>query len=164
MENSVLIKKNKPSFTEESLFIPLHAQDMLHLKRFCGNPEGPVIFMVHGSVENGRIFYSNNGKGLAPFLAGEGYDVFVADLRGRGLSKPSISRKSRYGLTECILEEIPAFINGIKKIRGNAPLHWIAHSWGGILLLCYYARHKKEVPPSSMIFFGTKRRITVGGI
>ncbi|HYV91886.1 MAG TPA: alpha/beta fold hydrolase [Chitinophagales bacterium] len=164
MENIVLSKKSNSVFTEESLFIPLNEKDVLHLKRFCGNQNGPVIFMLHGSVENGRIFYSKNRKGLAPFLARQGYDVFVADLRGRGLSTPSIDRNSKFGLTECIQEEIPAFLNEIKKIRGDAVQHWIAHSWGGILLLSYYARQAEHLNVSSMIFFGTKRRITVGGV
>lgn len=164
MEKAVLKEKDEDVFKEESSFIPLHKTDILHLKRFCGNEQGPVIFMLHGSVENGRIFYSKNGKGLAPFLARQGYDVFVADLRGRGQSSPPINRGSRYGLSECIQEEIPAFLQEIKKIRGSVPQFWLAHSWGGILLLCYYARNPEAVNVSSMIFVGTKRRITVGGV
>jgi predicted alpha/beta hydrolase len=164
MDNIISIEERNNVFEEDSLFIPLHDNDLLHLKRFCGNPNGPVIFMLHGTIENGRIFYSKNGKGLAPFLAGQGYDVFVADLRGRGLSTPAINRGSRYGLTECIDEEIPAFINEIKKVRGDVPQHWMAHSWGGILLLAHYAKHDEDVNVSSMAFFGTKRRITVGGM
>src|SRR4026208_2216064 len=150
MENIISTDQRNQVFEEDSLFIPLHEKDLLHLKRFCGNPLGPVIFMLHGTIENGRIFYSKNGKGLAPFLAKQGYDVFVADLRGRGLSTPSISRNSKFGLTECIQEEIPAFLDEIKKIRGDAPLHWIAHSWGGILLLSYYARQAENANVSSM--------------
>jgi predicted alpha/beta hydrolase len=164
MNKAVLTEKSQEVFKEESRFIPLNETDVLHLKRFCGNEQGPVIFMLHGSVENGRIFYSKNGKGLAPFLAKQGCDVFVADLRGRGLSSPPINRDSQYGLTECIRDEIPAFLREIKKIRGTAPQHWIAHSWGGILLLCYYARHTEDIAISSMIFLGTKRRITIGGV
>ena len=48
-------------------------------------------------------------------------------------------------------------------MRGNAPLTWMAHSWGGILFLCYYVRKLEPVNVSSMVFFGTKRRITVKG-
>ena len=125
-------EKINGAIAEESIFIPLHENELLHLKRFCGDDNGPVIFMLHGSIENGRIFYSKNGKGLAPFLAKQGYDVFVADLRGRGQSTPAINRDSKFGLTECVEQEIPAFLNEIKKIRGNSPQHWIAHSWGTV--------------------------------
>ena len=89
--------ESRKTIKEESLFIPLHQNDRLHLKRFCGSSTGSVVFMLHGTVENGRIFYSRNGKGLAPFLASKGYDVFVADLRGRGESTPAISRESASG-------------------------------------------------------------------
>ncbi len=156
--------ESRKTIKEESVFIPLHNNDRLHLKRFCGSITGPVVFMLHGTVENGRIFYSRNGKGLAPFLASKGYDVFVADLRGRGESTPAISRDSSYGLSESIREEIPAFLNEIKKLRGNARQHWVAHSWGGILMLCYFARQPLIPNISSLISFGSKRRITIGGV
>ncbi|MBW8050611.1 MAG: alpha/beta hydrolase [Cytophagales bacterium] len=137
--------------------------------------------MVHGSIENGKIFYSASQKGLAPYLAREGYDVFVADLRGRGMSKPAINKSSTFGLTETLSEEFPAFINKIKEIKGNVPQHWVAHSWAGVLFLAYIARNqdaclpnlprfyrgkrqvggRQEVKVSSMVFFGAKRRISV---
>jgi len=164
MRTEVLGEKRMQAIVEESLFIPLNETDTLHLKRFCGDPQGAPVFMLHGSIENGRIFYSQNGKGLAPFLAQRGFDVFVADIRGRGLSTPPVSRQSKYGVTECIREEIPAFLDEIKRIRGNAPLHWIGHSWGSILLLCHYARSGAREKIRSMIFFGSKRRITIGGL
>jgi len=163
MGSEVLREKKIDAIAEESIFIPLNETDTLHLKRFCGDPQGTPVFMLHGSVENGRIFYSSSGKGLAPFLAQHGFDVFVADIRGRGLSIPTVNRHSDYGVAECVREEIPAFLREIRRIRNNAPMHWIGHSWGGILLLCYYARSVAPENILSMIFFGSKRRITIGG-
>ena len=45
----------------------------------------PALLLIPGSIENGHIFYSKSGKGFAPWMAERGFDVFVADLRGRGL-------------------------------------------------------------------------------
>src|SRR5215203_377312 len=104
-------------FREESIFIPFRAGEQLHMKRFFTGENDPPVFMLHGSIENGRIFYSASGKGLAPFLASNGYDVFVADLRGRGLSTPSINRHSTYGVHESIMEEIPVFLNKIRELK-----------------------------------------------
>ena len=73
--------------------------------------------MLHGAVENGKIFYSEKNKGLASYLAHHGFDVFVADLRGRGLSEPAIKKGAIHGQTESITEDIPAFINEIKKLK-----------------------------------------------
>ena len=146
---------------QESIYIPFDKSDQLHLKRFYTNPNGIPVFMLHGAIENGKIFYSNSGKGLAPFLAQNGYDVFVADLRGRGQSSPKINRHSKYGQTESILYEIPAFIEKIKEIKGNVKQIWIGHSWGGVLLLSYLARSRQTDQVKSMVFFGSKRRINI---
>jgi predicted alpha/beta hydrolase len=159
MKNNIQLENE---IRQESIFVELNSTDKLHLKRIYINENGPVIFMLHGSIENGRIFYSNSGKGIAPYLARNGYDVYIADIRGRGQSTPKISRDSLTGQTETIIEEIPAFLNEIEKIRGKAPQHWMGHSWGGVLLASYFSRFEKERHQvKSMVFFATKRAITV---
>lgn len=145
---------------QQSIFIKINSEE-LHLRRFFTNEKGQPVLMIHGSIENGRIFYSSSGKGLAPYLAQKGYDVFVADLRGRGLSTPPISRNSRHGLTEILSEDFPAIIQKIKEIKGDVPQHWIAHSWGGVLLLSFLARNYYSVKLASMVFFATKRRVSI---
>lgn len=90
------------SLQAESTYILVTATDTLHLNRFNQEKQG---LLVHGSLENGRI----SGKGFAPLLVQQGYDVFVADLRGRGKSKPRISGKSVFGLTHT-LENFPAIL------------------------------------------------------
>lgn len=136
------------------------SHNTLHVKRFFIDSDGPPVLMLHGSMENGRIFYSKSMKGLAPYLAQQGFDVFVADMSGRGKSKPRLSRHSTDNQTTAILEEIPAFKAFVDGLKENRPQHWIAHSWGGILMLAYVARFGGE-GVASMSFFGTKRRISV---
>lgn len=190
MHNNLKTSQHSPAGTlqQESIFIPV-GKHQLHMKRFCRNPAGQPVWMVHGSIEDGRIFYSSKGKGLAPFLAAHGYDVFVADLRGRGKSTPPINKYSQWGLSENLREDFPAYIEKIREIKGAQPQHWMAHSWGGVLQLAYLARYQSKaanstgvpatgmpaiglpstgVPaigllstgvPASITFFGTKRRI-----
>lgn len=148
---------------QESIYIPLaKGPDELHLRRIYADPAGVPVFLLHGSIENGRIFYSESGKGLAPYLAAAGFDVYVGDLRGRGQSRPPIGKHSRYGQTEAIVEDLPAFLAEIHKRRGRLPAHWIAHSWGGVLLMAFYARFPEwREGLESLICFGTKRRISV---
>ena len=143
---------------QESLFITVSAQE-LHLKRIYSDPNGTPVFMVHGSIENGKIFYSDSGKGLAPFLAQAGFDVFVADLRGRGKSRPKISRRNDHGLSHILKEDMPAYLSKIKEIKGGVPQVWISHSWGAVMLLAYFGRYTENCNVSSMVFFGGKRRI-----
>lgn len=121
----------------------------------------PPILLIHGSIENGKVFYSKSGKGIAPYLEQQGFDVFVADLRGRGASQPAISRHSNISQTDTITEELPAIISKVKEISGSSSLHLGAHSWGGVLLLSTYALYHSELNINSMVFFGTKRRISI---
>lgn len=53
----------------QSIAVPLANGDILTLQRFRGAESGPPVLMLHGAIENGRIFYSESGKGLAPYLA-----------------------------------------------------------------------------------------------
>ncbi|MBL4752646.1 MAG: alpha/beta fold hydrolase [Flavobacteriales bacterium] len=149
------------SLCQESIHVQVNEADRLHLKRFYTNPKGIPLFLIHGSIENGKIFYSSSGKGLAPYLAKEGFDVFVVDLRGRGKSVPAIDKHATHGLTNSIEEDIPAIANKIKEIKGDVPQHWVSHSWGGVILLAFLAKHSKEFKVGSMVFFATKRHISI---
>ena len=147
--------------TQKSLLVPLHDRQVLHLRHiFDPNLKGDAVFLLHGAVENGKIFYTESNKGLAPFLASQGYQCFVADLRGRGKSEPLINKQSDYGQTEAILEDIPTMLGFIKELTGNYPKFWVAHSWGGVLLNSFLARfpeHREHV--SACGYFGTKRSL-----
>jgi predicted alpha/beta hydrolase len=132
------------------------------LHRFGKSHGKPFIFLLHGSIENAKIFYSSSGKGLAPYLAAHGYEVFVPDLRGKGKSTPKVQRGSRATQTDTILEEIPYLIEKAKEISGTDTFHLGAHSWGGVLLLASYSVHP-DWHVQSLVCFGTKRRIGLSG-
>jgi len=151
--------------TQESICIPVENGNVLHMRRIRPEKPGPAVFMLHGAVENAQIFYSENGKGLGPFLAENGYDVYAADLRGRGLSTPHVGRGSDYGQNEAINTDIPAFLEKIRLIRGSWPDFWIAHSWGGVLLTSHIARYpERSASIKAMVYFGSKRMVRVWNI
>ncbi|WMN07320.1 alpha/beta fold hydrolase [Marivirga arenosa] len=143
----------------ESLFINKEHYK-LHLKRFWKQENAPSILLIHGSIEDGKIFYSKSGKGLAPFLAANGFDVFVADLRGRGKSTPHPSANHNFGHASAFEEDIPDFIEEINRTKGQGPHHLISHSWGGVHLMAYLAKNDLE-DLKSLVFFGSKRDIRV---
>jgi len=146
---------------QKSILIPIDKNQVLHLRHiYQEGSKGPAVLLLHGAVENGKIFYTETNKGFAPFLAKNGFNCFVADLRGRGQSKPNIDSNSDYGQTEAILEDIPAFINSIKKVTGTEPEYWVAHSWGGVLMNSYLVRHPEIIPKVKAIaYFGSKRSL-----
>jgi predicted alpha/beta hydrolase len=134
--------------------------DILFMRRFCKNPEGKPVLMVHGAIEDSHIFYSESGKGLAPYLARQGFDVYVADFRGHGGSNPAISKESRYGQYEMICEDFPAMLRTVWRERGHVPFSVVSHSWGGVIVsssLSRFPEMRKMV--SSLVYFGSKRSI-----
>lgn len=148
------------SLTIESVYTEV-ADQQLHMQRYYQEKDGTPVWLVHGSVEDGRIFYSSSGKGLAPFLASHGFDVFVADLRGRGKSMPAVNAGSQWGLKEILAEDFSAYLTKIKEIKGPRPMHWVGHSWGGVLQLAFLARSQPPSEVKSLLFFGTKRHVSV---
>ena len=144
----------------QSHFIAVSGGAALHLRHFPG--PGTPAFLLHGAIENGRVFYSNSGRGLAPFLASHGLDVYVLDLRGRGRSTPSISRGATHGQAQSISEELPAAADFIAARRPGVAQLWISHSWGGVLQLAALARQPERLAQiAAMVQFGVKRSITV---
>jgi len=135
----------------------------LCLHRFKrGDGCGPAILMLHGMMSNGRVFYSKSGKGLAPWLAERGYDVFVADLRGKGNSVPLIDRHARHGQSEMIGADLPVLHAAVLQHSQSSQVHWVSHSWGGVVMnscLLRYPDLITQVP--SVVHFAAKRRVRV---
>lgn len=121
---------------------------------------GPVL-MLHGAIENGRIFYSQTGKGLGCYLADRGFTVYCADFAGRGLSKPHVSSGFEQSQQQMICQDIPRLINEVYQ-RHQQKVRLIGHSWGGVVLLAALARTPALLDQvAGIATFGSKRRITV---
>jgi pimeloyl-ACP methyl ester carboxylesterase len=129
-----------------------------HLARIGKNSGNEVVVLFHGYFEDGRIFYSNSGKGLAPFLAQHGYDVFVVDFPGKSSSDYRISHGLNYSQHDIITGIIPATLEKVREISGKSQLHLGAHSWGGVVVMAYLVRYKDN-NICSFFSFGAKRRI-----
>lgn len=150
---------------QESIYI--HDTDknhQLHVRHIWQQDQGIPVLMLHGSIENGKIFYTESGKGLACYLAQQGFDVYVADFRGKGKSRPLIKDNQRHGQHELINRDIPLLINAIGK-KTQQKMHVICHSWGGVLLassLVKFSSLREQI--ISNVCFGTKRRILISSI
>lgn len=146
---------------QQDLWVPVGDGERLYLKRI-GRAGGEPVLMVHGVMANGRTFYTESGKGLAHYLADAGYDVYVADLRGRGRSTPKIGPHSRHGQTETICEDLPALHGFVRRKSGGQRVHWIAHSWGGVHMTSCLVRFPDiAAQVASAVYFGSKRSVRV---
>lgn len=128
------------------------------LHRLTKDGNNKAILLVHGYFEDGKIFYSNSGKGFAPFLVKHGYDVYVCDLLGKGESSPKVNKDLHHSQFEIITRDIPAYINKAKAVSGQDEINLGGHSWGGVVVLAYMARSKDQ-SIKSIVTFGSKRRI-----
>lgn len=142
----------------DSHFVAI-AGHRLHLRRF-GPEQGVPALLLHGAISNGRVFYSDSGKGLAPYLAAQGFCTYVADLRGRGQSQPAIAERADHGQREAICDDLPALQQFIRARHPTQPVHWLAHSWGGVLMAATLVRYPQlAAQVASLTFFGSKRQI-----
>ncbi|WP_337843272.1 alpha/beta fold hydrolase [Rheinheimera sp.] len=144
---------------QQSLWLKVsHYQ--LHLRQLIpAQPNGHRVLMLHGAIENSRIFYNEKGRGLACFLAEMGFEVYCADFAGRGQSIPAASRHFNHSQNQLITADIPALI---RHLTQAGPVHLIAHSWAGVVLAAALARQPELVPlVRSVLTFGSKRCISV---
>lgn len=120
---------------------------------------GIPVLLIHGSIEDSRIFYSASGKGFAPFLAQAGFDVFVPDLPGKGKSTPKASKDFDHSQQQFIDSDFNDYISYIRRFYPAEKIRMGGHSWGGVLTLAWYAKFGSIESTGPMVFFGTKRRL-----
>jgi predicted alpha/beta hydrolase len=123
------------------------------------NGKGIPVLLIHGSIEDSRIFYSKSGKGLAPYLAQSGFDVFVPDLPGKGKSKPLVKKGFHHSQQDFIDSDFNDYVDHIRSFHPEEKIRVGAHSWGGVLILAWYAKYGSLENFGPMVFFGAKRRV-----
>jgi pimeloyl-ACP methyl ester carboxylesterase len=108
---------------------------------------GPIV-MQHGLGSNSLVF-DYPGRSLVQSFANAGFDCYLSELRGaRGASSGA------YGLTEYIEYDLPAIIETVRAASGQARLHWIGHSLGGLLMMMY-AIERPDVPIERFVAIGS---------
>jgi pimeloyl-ACP methyl ester carboxylesterase len=93
---------------------------------------GVPVVLLHGSFSNRRFWYSPKGIGLGAYLARAGFDVWIAEMRGHGLSPRNESYRNN-SVAQYVRYDLPAIGDFIFEQTGQAA-HWIGHSLGGVIL------------------------------
>jgi predicted alpha/beta hydrolase len=135
---------------QESLMVPVTGSAQLHLRRIWseGTTGALPVLMLHGAAEDGHIFYSHQGRGLACYLARNGCEVFVPDLRGKGKSWPGINQHSEFGFHALITIDLPA----------------LAATVGGALAVAAVARAgASALGVNQLVHFGARRQVNASG-
>ncbi|WLI05243.1 alpha/beta fold hydrolase [Pseudomonas sp. FP597] len=93
---------------------------------------GIPVILLHGSFSNRRFWYSPKGIGLGAYLARQGFDVWIPEMRGHGLSKRNHDYV-RNRVADYARYDLPAIGAFVREQSTQIP-HWIGHSLGGITL------------------------------
>jgi len=124
-----------------------------HYRPKGDSPHGEPVLLLHGLGASAEQFDLGVGDidapvpSLAHWLAEQGYDVWVPDLRGSGKSErpsPNVKKRWDWCVDDFIEKDMPAFVDYILERSSYKKLHWIGHSMGGILLFCYCARYGSD--------------------
>ena len=167
----------EPTIKTESIWVSMPNGEQLHMRHLLPlsdtNASPKRVFMLHGEVECGRIFYHESGKGAAYYFAKQGYEVFVADLGGRGRSLGCDGEPSSLTVHDIVTDAIPRLLRAATQhyslpaddniyslTPSVAPTIWVAHGFGGVLLSAAWARMAEaERTATQMIFFGARRQL-----
>lgn len=128
---------------------------LTRLGRASAEPAGEPVILIHGSFSNRRFWYSPRGLGAGAHLAREGFDVWIAEMRGHGLSPRN--HNYRYNrVADYAREDLPAIADFVREQSGQTP-HWVGHSLGGATLAAALgAGSLRADQVASVALFGTQ--------
>ena len=94
------------------------------------------ILCIPGLAETRFVLDQALGNSFVDYLALNGFDVYMAELRGHG---KSLHMKERYDWNvQAFLDyDIPAILNKVIEESGQRKVMWVGHSMGGMLMLAY---------------------------
>ncbi|MBC2657134.1 alpha/beta fold hydrolase [Pseudomonas sp. MSSRFD41] len=117
--------------------------------------QGVPVVLLHGSFSNRRFWYSPKGVGLGAYLARAGFDVWIPEMRGHGLSRRNAQYRNNR-VADYARYDLPAIAAFVRELSGQAP-HWIGHSLGGTTLAAALGgQYLGDAGVASAAFFGTQ--------
>jgi predicted alpha/beta hydrolase len=102
-----------------------------------GDSRSPVV-LCGGYACNRHFLDYDEEYSLARFLARQGFDAWVLELRGRGMASPASGTTASRSWTfdDLAALDVPAAIDHVADSTGRA-VTWLGHSMGGMLLYAY---------------------------
>jgi len=94
--------------------------------------QDPPVILTHGTFSNAQVC-----RLLARYLAREGFDCWILELRGHGASEAGVRPPDfeRFGLYD-----VPTTLDAVRRRTRRETVFWVGHSGGGLVLLMHLAR------------------------
>ncbi len=111
--------------------------------------KGPVrhpspVVLCHG-ISSNRHTWELAERSLPGYLAQRGFDTWVVELRGAGLShlEPGRPRKT-WSFDEYVLEDVRRIVDHLAARSPTGSIQWVGHSMGGMVMYGYLQRVGQE--------------------
>lgn len=136
MGTATRLKRTKPRAADVSLeAIEVHTEDGHALRAYVREPSEKcvgVAVLAHAMFARSSEFERPHGRGLAQFLAEQGWRTVAFDFRGHGESGPRASNGGRWSYDDLVYRDLPCVVAcaRARKKRGE-PVVVIGHSLGG---------------------------------
>lgn len=115
------------------------------------------VLLVHGIASNRYNFDLTDELSLARHLAGRGFDVWLVELRGRGLSqRPRLFSKEKYDWTfdEYAERDLPAAARVALRGSGGRRLHLVGFSTGALACYAWLSDPHRDLEVASLVSLG----------
>jgi pimeloyl-ACP methyl ester carboxylesterase len=122
--------------------------------RPVGPVQGEPVLLVHGIAANRYNFDLTDERSLALYLAHNGYDVWMVELRGRGYStRPRLFSGLRYDwcFDEYVEQDLPAAAAAILRASGAGRLHLVGFSTGALAAYAFLTDPHRTIEIASLV-------------
>jgi len=112
----------------------------------AGVRRGAVV-CLHAMMTDGRYFGARRADAFAHELAGAGLDVYVADFRGHGRSRPPTAGPDDWSFDDLVELDLPAILIAAARASqcAAADVTLLGHSLGGLVATAALGTHR--IPP-----------------
>lgn len=112
-----------------------------HLSKPGRKPEMSVV-LIHGQFSNRSVWFKYDKASYAEFLVEHGYDVWMPEMRGHGLS-PENQRFQQNDLLDYINYDLPVLQNYLST-RVEGAIVWFGYGLSGVALSVAMARETMD--------------------
>jgi predicted alpha/beta hydrolase len=127
---------------------------MLALHRYQpAAPASGAVLLCSGYSCNRHFIDFDERHSLARFLARRGFDAWVVELRGRGMSRPCAgnSRPWRWTFDDLAQTDVPCAIRFVQKQVGHRRLCWVGHSMGAMVQYAHLGTAARDEWPAAIV-------------